>query len=157
MAGLKRILGAKDKTDNEQAKEAIERLEKIYRILEAYGLQQYVTFDLGMLSHYEYYTGVIFKAYTYGTGEAIATGGRYDNLLSQFGKKTPAIGFAFVLDELMLALQQPDMILMQRGKIILFCYGLPTERKPQYWQKIRKKTWVCASHEEKSGSSTGVL
>ncbi|MFR3755581.1 MAG: ATP phosphoribosyltransferase regulatory subunit [Enterocloster sp.] len=32
---------------------------------------------LGMLSRYHYYTGIIFKAYTYGTGDYIVTGGRY--------------------------------------------------------------------------------
>ena len=57
-----------------------------------------------MLSQYSYYTGVIFRAYTYGNGEAIASGGRYDGLVSQFGKEAPAIGLAIVIDQLMLAL-----------------------------------------------------
>ena len=138
--GIETILGAKDKTANEQAKEAIERLEKIYRILEAYGLQQYVTFDLGMLSHYEYYTGVIFKAYTYGTGEAIATGGRYDNLLSQFGKKTPAIGFAFVLDELMLALRSQNIDIDAKEEDYLVLYRSANREKAiNIGKKIREE------------------
>jgi len=33
---------------------------------------------------------VIFKGYTYGVGDAIVTGGRYDKLLSYFGKNAPA-------------------------------------------------------------------
>ena len=69
----------------------------------------HITFDLGLLSHYEYYTGVIFKAYTYGTGDAIVTGGRYDNLVEQFGKKTPAVGFALLLDQLMEALRSQEI------------------------------------------------
>mgnify|MGYP002508783499 CR=1 FL=1 len=52
----------------------------------------------GMLSKYKYYTGVIFKAYTYGIGEAIVKGGRYDRLLHQFGKEAPAVGFCVVVD-----------------------------------------------------------
>ena len=89
---------------NERSRKAIERLEKIQAILESYGLADYVSYDLGMLSKYQYYTGIIFKAYTYGTGEYIVTGGRYDKLLVQFGKDVPAVGFAIVIDQLMLAL-----------------------------------------------------
>lgn len=95
--------------------EALDRMERVYEILEIYGhLEQCVTFDLSMLSHYEYYTGVIFKAYTYGTGEAIVTGGRYDRLVEQFGKKTPAVGLAIVLDQLMNALNRQDADLPAR-------------------------------------------
>lgn len=91
-------------TTNSTSIEAIIRLEKIYRILECYGLEQYVSFELGMLGHYKYYTGIIFRGYTYGTGEAVVTGGRYNSLLRQFGKESAAIGFAINVDQLLLAL-----------------------------------------------------
>lgn len=116
------ITYAKQRTKNATALEALNRLEKIYEILEAYGLLAHVTFDLGMLSHYEYYTGVIFKAYTYGTGDAIVTGGRYDNLVEQFGKKTPAIGLAFVLDQLMEALNSQEVAIDAKEPDILILY-----------------------------------
>lgn len=89
---------------NERSLEAIERLEKLEEVLKAYGVEKYVSFDLSMLSKYNYYTGVIFKAYTYGVGNAIVKGGRYDNLLHQFGKDAPAIGFALVIDDILEAL-----------------------------------------------------
>lgn len=89
---------------------ALERLEKLQEILQIYGLEEYVTVDLSMLSHYSYYTGVIFRAYTYGNGEAIASGGRYDSLLAQFGKEAPAIGLAIVLDQLMIALDRQKLL-----------------------------------------------
>ena len=64
-----------DKADalvsNETSKRAIRKLRKVYRMLKVYGLEQYISFDLGMLSRHNYYTGVIFKAYTYGTGDAV--------------------------------------------------------------------------------------
>ncbi len=94
---------------NERSRKAIERLEKIQAILESYGLADYVSYDLGMLSKYQYYTGIIFKAYTYGTGEYIVNGGRYDKLLVQFGKDVPAVGFAIIIDQLMLALARPKV------------------------------------------------
>ncbi len=97
---------AKNVTKNKTAQNALNRLEKIYEILSIYGLQSYVTFDLGMLGKFDYYTGIIFKAYTYGMGEAVATGGRYDKLLIQFGKDAASIGFAINLDALMNAMQR---------------------------------------------------
>lgn len=99
----------KDMVRNPRSLKAIERLEEVQAILEAYGMEEYVSYDLGMLSKYQYYTGIIFKAYTYGTGEYIVTGGRYDKLLIQFGKDTPAIGFAIVVDRLMMALSRQNL------------------------------------------------
>ena len=58
-----------------------------------------------MVSKYNYYTGIIFKAYTYGVGDAIVKGGRYDKLLEKFGKTAPAIGFMIVIDDLTTALK----------------------------------------------------
>lgn len=95
---------AKKLVHNRRSLGAIERLEKLDAVLKLYGVEQYVSYDLGMLSKYNYYTGVIFKAYTYGVGNAIITGGRYNTLLGRFGKKAPAIGFAIVIDDVLEAL-----------------------------------------------------
>lgn len=97
---------AKSMTTNARALGAIRRLEEVQEILDSYGLGDYVSYDLGMLSKYSYYTGIIFKAYTYGTGEYIVAGGRYDKLLEQFGKKAAAVGFAIMADQLLLALSR---------------------------------------------------
>ena len=90
----------------DQAKQAVGRLLKIYKLLALYGADDYVTFDLSMSGHYGYYTGIVFRVYTYGTGDAIVTGGRYDHLLEKFGKQTPSIGFAIIIDELQNALSR---------------------------------------------------
>lgn len=103
---LDKLTFAKTLTKNERALKAIERLEQLYDILKIYGLEKYITFDLGMLSKYNYYTGIIFRAYTYGTGDNIVDGGRYDNLVGQFGKKAPAIGMAILVDQLLMALSR---------------------------------------------------
>lgn len=95
---------AKALTNNKLSLDAIARLEQLYSILEDYGVAKYISFDLGMISNFSYYTGIIFKAYTYGSGDQIVAGGRYDNLLEQFGKKSPAIGFAFYMDQITMAI-----------------------------------------------------
>ncbi len=84
--------------------QAVERLEEIYRLLCVYGVEKYISFDFGIVSKYEYYTGIIFQAYTYGTGEPLIKGGRYDGLLAHFGKDAPAVGFVIVVDTLLRAL-----------------------------------------------------
>lgn len=121
--GAKETLAyARERVNHLGALEALQRLETVQEILGIYGLEESVTFDLGMLSHYDYYTGIIFKAYTYGTGEAIVTGGRYDKLIEQFGKKSPAVGLAIVLDQLMnaLASQKAEIPTETDGILILY-------------------------------------
>ena len=97
---------ARTMTHNEGALAALNRLEEIYNILCIYGIERYVSFDLGMLSKYMYYTGVIFRAYTFGTGDAVVKGGRYDGLLGHFGKEAPAIGMVVVVNQLLNALER---------------------------------------------------
>ena len=91
---------------NRESREAVQRMKKIHDLLCVYGMDRYVTFDLGMVSAYRYYTGIIFQAYTYGSGEALIKGGRYDDLLRHFGKDSPAIGFVTQVDALLTALER---------------------------------------------------
>lgn len=100
---------ARELAPNEMSRSAIARLEQLYNLLKKYGVEEFVSFDLGMLSKFHYYTGVIFKAYTYGVGDAIVTGGRYDTLLSRFGKDAAAIGFMVLIDDLMEALYRQEI------------------------------------------------
>ncbi len=109
------------------ARMAIGHLLKIYKLLALYGVEEYVTFDLSMSGRYGYYTGIIFRAYTYGTGDAVVTGGRYDHLLEKFGKKTPSIGFAIIIDELMNALSR-QKISVETGHNNLVVYSEATEK-----------------------------
>lgn len=88
---------------------AMESLEELNSILKEKGIDKYISFELGMISNYEYYTGIIFAGYTYGLGEPIVKGGRYDTLLSNFDKDAPAIGFAFVVDQLLTAVDKISM------------------------------------------------
>lgn len=110
---LPELMGTEDVLDKAQqfaisdkTKAAIERLRQINHLLCLYNASDHVTFDLSMSGGYGYYTGIVFRAYTYGTGDAVVRGGRYDHLLEKFGKETPSIGFAIIVDELMNALSR---------------------------------------------------
>lgn len=95
--------------DNKRSRQAIQRLRQVYQALCSYGVEKYVSFDLTMLSKYHYYTGIIFKGYTYGVGDAIVKGGRYDTLLGRFGKNAPAIGFVIAIDDLLWAMNRQNL------------------------------------------------
>ncbi len=113
---------AKALTDNSQALKAVARLEEIYELLKVYGYEKYITFDFAMLSKYHYYTGIIFQAYTYGTGEPLIKGGRYNQLMKHFGKPAASIGFAIVVDNLLMALSRQKLEMEDPDDVTVITY-----------------------------------
>lgn len=101
---------------------AVIRLEELHKVLEVYGIDKFISYELGMVNNYQYYTGIIFAGYTFGSGEPILKGGRYDKLLGHFGKDAPSIGFALVVDQLMAALgrQQIPISIPSLGELIVY-------------------------------------
>ena len=122
VGGVEVLSKARDIAPNSTGIMAIKRLEKIYQILEMYGVEKYVTFDLGMTGIHGYYTGIIFRGYTYGTGDAIIKGGRYDHLIEKFGKQSPSIGFVIVVDELMNAMMRQKLRILYTRKNTIVLY-----------------------------------
>ena len=114
---------AKALTDNSQALKAVARLEEIYNLLKIYGYEKYITFDFAMLSKYHYYTGIIFQAYTYGTGEPLIKGGRYNQLMKHFGKPAASIGFAIVVDNLLMALSRQKLEASEPEDVVVITYS----------------------------------
>ncbi|MCC8163019.1 MAG: ATP phosphoribosyltransferase regulatory subunit, partial [Lachnospiraceae bacterium] len=113
---------AKSLAVNMAGAQAVDRLAELYEILKLYGYERYVSFDLGIVSKYKYYTGILFQAYTYGTGEPVVKGGRYDTLLEHFGKKSPAVGFAVVTDQLLSAITRQELVSRSSRTGILIVY-----------------------------------
>ena len=69
-----------------------------------------------MLGSYGYYTGILFRAYTFGTGDAVVKGGRYDQLMGYFGKPAASIGFVVQADELLNALSRQKIAIPVRRR-----------------------------------------
>ncbi len=80
------------------ATESLDSLKTVYEHLQSLDLGDRVLIDLGLVNQAEYYTGLIFRGYFDGVGEPVLSGGRYDNLISDFGAPLPATGFAFNVD-----------------------------------------------------------
>jgi ATP phosphoribosyltransferase regulatory subunit len=67
-----------------------------------------VIFDLGLVRSLGYYTGAVFQVYDPAYGVPIGIGGRYDELLGQFGRPLPAVGFALNVERLHIALTSEE-------------------------------------------------
>ena len=85
---------------NDRSIQALDHLEEIYRVFERLGLERRLTIDLGEIQGFDYYTGILFRAYVPQLGFEVANGGRYDGLPVTFGVDLPAVGFSFSLDRL---------------------------------------------------------
>jgi len=115
-----------------------------------------IYFDLAELRGYHYHTGIVFAAYVPGHGQALANGGRYDNVGAVFGRARPATGFATDLKALLAllpaaaepggAISMPDSDdpalaqvvaeLRQAGEIVINCLG--TEPDPRCDRLLRE-------------------
>ena len=126
---------------------AIERLEELHQVLKIYGIDKYVSVELGIVSNYQYYTGIIFAGYTFGSGEPIVKGGRYDELLTYFGKESASIGFAIVIDQLMAALSRQKIEIPVQYQNELIIYG----------QEMRSEAVKKAMELRKCGSNVELM
>lgn len=126
---LPRLFGGRDTlvraaatVGNDTSKRALDNLARVLEVLTVYGVDDYVTLDLGELRGFDYHTGVIFQGFLTGFGRAVCAGGRYDGLTGRYGLPAPATGFAFNLYNLLFAL---DRTLDERRDdsidILLFC------------------------------------
>ncbi|MCA1635395.1 MAG: ATP phosphoribosyltransferase regulatory subunit [Acidobacteria bacterium] len=75
-------------------------LAEIWGVIEALDLAECFEIDLGDVSGMNYYTGLVFRIYVEGAGARVGSGGRYDELASNFGRREPAVGFVLDLDAL---------------------------------------------------------
>lgn len=128
--GLPGFFGSADVIDriegfrlNRRSREALENIRQVLKILDDYGLGQYVSVDLGMLRGLEYDTGIIFRGFTYGVGFPILTGGRYDRLVGEFGRECPATGFSLGVNMIMMALQRQNATIDRPETDSIVCYS----------------------------------
>jgi ATP phosphoribosyltransferase regulatory subunit len=107
------------------AAKAAARLLALFDAAVGRGLGPHLVADLGEVRGFEYYTGTIFHAYAAGTGDAVGSGGRYDELLARFGCPMPAAGFALDLDRLTEALRAAGATHERRTRVVIV--GQPSD------------------------------
>ncbi len=85
---------------DEQSAATLSYLKALFDDLCELNLGDKVMVDLGLVQRNDYYTDIVFSAYVEDCGDAVLSGGRYDNLLASFDAPMPAIGFAINVDAL---------------------------------------------------------
>ncbi|GLY09339.1 ATP phosphoribosyltransferase regulatory subunit [Bacillus badius] len=125
--------GAADLIEGGAGSEAIAELRSLYERLQEYGVAEYIQFDLPLVSHMSYYTGLVFEVYVDGAGTPAGNGGRYDHLLEKFGRPASATGFGLRVDVLLSALEQ----LEEEEKV--HCILFSNERRIEAIQEARKR------------------
>ena len=103
------LRNVRQRVKNQISQAALDNLAEIYHLLEKYGIDRYVMFDLGIIRDFEYYTGMVFETYTTGLGYPICGGGRYDRMAGSFGREQPATGFALGIERILLALERQGL------------------------------------------------
>lgn len=107
LSGKRRILSeARRLITNSRSRHALDRLERLWSVIESLQLTDRFEIDFGDVSRLDYYTGLTFKIYVSGAGTRVGSGGRYDELTASFGRAEPAVGFVLELDALTDVLQR---------------------------------------------------
>lgn len=141
LRGGQEVIGqARELVDNQKSESALDNLEEIYRNLEMLGVVDYVNLDLNIIRGFNYYTGMVFEGYTQDLGFTLCGGGRYDNLLEQFGAESPATGFAVGIDRLLIALENQTVKLpIEDDKLFLLYSEDKKEAAINLAQKLREE------------------
>lgn len=95
-------------SSHETALESLDHLRKVWEALSDYGVSQHVLIDLTMIGDFSYYTGMVFEGYAAELGFPVCSGGRYDNLLKQFGRDVPSTGFALKTTRILDGVDDPE-------------------------------------------------
>lgn len=130
---------------NDRSRRALENIAQVLDILDIYGLSDYLTIDLGEIRGLGYHSGLTFEGFVGGLGEAVCSGGRYDDLTARYGFPAPATGFAFNILSLLAALeQQPDVEASTSRDFLLF--NLLEDRREvlEIAQALRRKGFTTA-------------
>ena len=130
---------------NDRSKRALDNLAQVLEILDIYGVSEHLTLDLGEIRGLDYHTGITFEGFVPGLGEAVCSGGRYDDLTARYGYPAPATGFAFNIMALLSTLSHRPEVEESRCRDFLI-FNRKDERREalEIAQKLRGLGFTCA-------------
>lgn len=130
---------------NDRSKRALDNLAQVLEILDIYGVSEHLTIDLGEIRGLDYHTGVTFEGFVPGLGEAVCSGGRYDDLTARYGYRAPATGFAFNIVALLAALSsRPDVEASRCRDFLIFNRKDERREALEVAQHLRGLGYSCA-------------
>jgi ATP phosphoribosyltransferase regulatory subunit len=148
LIGLPKLFGgievldrAKEIATNEEGHSTIEYLREIYHQLCSLGVAKNIMIDLGLINQIEYYTGVIFKGYVQESGDSVLSGGRYDELIAEFGQRMPATGFGVNTNALARAANRIEK--SNRSDVLIFYQQDHTKAAYEHMKKLISEGLIC--------------
>lgn len=86
----------------------LDELKTLASMLKKAGINGHLSYDLSLVSHMDYYTGILFEVLGSHVGFPLGNGGRYNELYRNFGHDAPATGFGLRLDRIIEAIGEID-------------------------------------------------
>ena len=120
------------------ARAALLELRALAEAVGTLGVAPRVVVDFAETRDLAYYTGAVFSILAAGPGRAIGVGGRYDGLGERFGRRGPAAGFAFDLDDLGWALSHSGRVGAPPARLLV------THGGPDVLAALRSSRVTCA-------------
>jgi ATP phosphoribosyltransferase regulatory subunit len=143
--GREVLAAAAKRFRSDEARFALRNLREIVDRLSAAGAGRRICFDLSETRGLSYYTGMHFSILAHGPGEALGSGGRYDNLLARFGFDAPATGFALDLGHLQWTLRAAGGSRVPAGELRIAVGGADRKRVQAAADALRRAQIVAAT------------
>ncbi len=123
-------------------KKPAEELEEFFKLAKSFGISEYLKLSLSLARGLDYYTGIVFEIKIKGIEKfgSVAGGGRYDNLISLYGKESvPAVGISMGVERILEIMEEKKMFPDFSGepKVLVAPIGDTLEKAIELCQKLR--------------------
>ncbi len=139
----------RNKFNSKEVKNALDELVELEKALRSFGIDDKCVLDLSIVRGLDYYTGIVFEAYTTNKkalGSALFGGGRYDGLVGTYGQEMPAVGLAGGMERLMEVLKAENKLPEVKEEVDYFVAYINErfiDRAAEVLARLRKKGFVC--------------
>jgi len=140
---IEKILSILNEINDKKLSKSFVNLETVYEILKELNISKYFIIDLGILRDFDYYTGLMFEAYSSNINSILGSGGRYDKLIRKFGLDVPATGFALDIDILHKSMKESNIpVFRDKIRLMLCCETDNYSKLLKYSEKVRKENVI---------------
>lgn len=129
---------------NPQSMAALENIREVVAILALHGIKDCITIDLGETRGLDYHTGLTFEGFVPGVGEALFSGGRYDDLVGRYGFQTSATGFTCNLVSLLNALEMQGAVSQEQRDLLVFNNADERDEALEVSRELRSRGYSVA-------------
>lgn len=129
---------------NERSRKALQNIVEVVEILALHGVSDCLTIDLGETRGLDYHTGLTFEGFVPGIGDALFSGGRYDDLIGRYGFDAPATGFTCNLFSLMQGLELQGETPHEQRDLLLFNMADDRREALELSRELRQRGYAVA-------------